>query len=118
VSIEQAAKVLLNELPLSPGIKAHYSPIIAKHLEAFAGEQNITNEALSKQRETLVLKLEAENRELLKDKERLDLLDRINGSLLLCFMGGAKFVELNLTGKESLRSAMVRDVLEIAKRQL
>ena len=78
MNIEQAAKALHEALPILLGNEGEIDvrlEIIAKHLEAFAREQNLTDEALSKQRETLVLKLEAENRELLKDKERLNKLE-------------------------------------------
>jgi len=55
--------------------------------------------------------------EVMKDKARLDWLDHANGHVLLCFMGGAKFVDINLTGKETVRDAEIRTAIDAAMKR-
>jgi DNA repair exonuclease SbcCD ATPase subunit len=171
-SLEQAAKALIEELLIDECSSVALSkadflknttPIIAKHMEAFAREQKrelaeeceqrksaycdeaarhidtlnqLTKdqdelaqlkEQHEKYRETIrvlsrqndaddneIQELHDKNRELLKDKERIDLLETMNGSIHLCHMNGANINDVCMTGKEMITGATLREALDKA----
>lgn len=64
-----------------------------------------------------VKKLQEANAELVKDKERLDILGKLNGTLLLCFGSGVgipTFAELSETGKDPIIMPTVRQAIDAA----